>query len=67
MKKTMFLALAVLGMFLANMAVVQPTRAQSQDCPAYEDPYGCDIAECGNCVYWSCIGQGDIIMEFCAE
>ena len=67
MKKTMILALAILGMVLGSFAVMQPVSAQSQDCNVIEDPYGCAVAECGNCIYWSCIGQGDGIMEFCTE
>lgn len=67
MKKTMILASAVFAMVLGSFAVVHPVSAQSQDCNAWQDPYGCDMAECGNCIYWSCIGQGDIIMEACTE
>ncbi len=63
----MILTLAVLGMVLGSFAVVQPAMAY-MDCDSIDDPYGCAIAVCRDtCVYWSCPGQGDIIMEFCAD
>lgn len=63
MKKMMVLTLAILGMVLGSFAVVPQAIAQSQDCNVIDDPYGCAVVECGNCIYWSCIGQGDGHME----
>jgi hypothetical protein len=53
MKKTMFLALAVLGMVLGSIAVVQPAIA---DCYMTRDNFGCDVWDCPQigCVYWHC-------------
>ncbi len=65
MKKTMFLALAVLGMVLGSFAVVQPAFA---NCDSIVDKYGCDVAICPMCVFWSCPGQnGGQVMEACLE
>ncbi|WP_111669284.1 hypothetical protein [Algoriphagus litoralis] len=55
MKKTMFLALAVLGMVLGSFAVVQPVMAQS-NCEYFGDDYGCSYALCGACLAWQCPG-----------
>lgn len=49
MKKTMFLALAVLGMVLGSFAVVQPVKAQGGPC-------GPEIVS-GDCLYISCPGD----------
>jgi hypothetical protein len=65
MKKTMILALAVLGMVLGSFAVVQPAYA---NCDHISDEYGCEIAVCVSCIFWSCTGQNDgQIMEACVE
>jgi hypothetical protein len=66
MKKTMFLALAVLGMVLGSIAVVQPAYA---NCDHISDPYGCEIAVCVSCIFWSCPGDGTggMINEWCDE
>jgi hypothetical protein len=59
MKKTMILALAVLGMVLGSFAVVTPAQACNF---VGEDPYGCDIWDCVDCLFWECsTGQG----KFC--
>lgn len=56
MKKTMILALAVLGMVLGSFAVVQPVSAQTVNCdPVLEDPSGCMIYECSDgCLLTAC-------------
>ncbi len=53
MKKTMILALAVLGMVLGSLMVTQPVLA-NDPCTHFEDEYGCDVADCGDCIAWSC-------------
>lgn len=55
MKKTMILALAVLGIVLGSIAVVQPSLA-SGPCSHFKDQFGCDVADCGVCIVWSCDG-----------
>ena len=55
MKKTMFLALAVLGMVLGSIAVVQPVKAAGP-CTHFTDEWGCDYADCGECLAWKCPG-----------
>lgn len=53
MKKTMILTLAVLGMVLGTFAVVQPALA-NEPCTHFTDQYGCNVADCGDCIAWSC-------------
>lgn len=61
MKKTMILTLAVLGMVLRSMAVVQPVGAQGGPCgPAFQDG-NCSIKECGDCLYIDCGEEGSFI------
>lgn len=55
MKKTMFLSLAVLGMVVGSIAIVQPAKADGP-CTHFKDQYGCDVADCGECIAWSCNG-----------
>jgi|GEM_PF-770515 len=74
MRKMMILTLAVLGMVLGSFAVVQPVQAQSQvnyDCDYIEDDFGCTVADCCDCVGWSCSdpsqcgdGNCDTVMKF---
>ncbi|MCE7055151.1 hypothetical protein LZF95_10730 [Algoriphagus sp. AGSA1] len=63
MKKMMILTLAVLGMVLGSFAVVQPAMANMNDpCTHFEDEYGCDVADCGDCIAWACDNE-----EQCAD
>jgi hypothetical protein len=55
MKKTMILALAVLGMVLGSIAVVQPAKA-ANGCEYFGDDYQCSYALCGDCLAWRCPG-----------
>ncbi|MDX5337446.1 MAG: hypothetical protein LPK25_00350 [Cyclobacteriaceae bacterium] len=55
MKKTMFLSLAVPGMVVGSIAIVQPAKADGP-CTHFKDQYGCDVADCGECIAWSCNG-----------
>ncbi len=55
MKKFMILSLAVLGMVLGSIAIVQPAKADGP-CTHFKDQYGCDVADCGECIAWSCNG-----------
>ncbi len=54
MKKTMILALAVLGMVLGSFAIVTPVRAQGGPCGPSIESGDCTVKECGNCLYISC-------------
>ncbi|MBN7814848.1 hypothetical protein [Algoriphagus pacificus] len=47
--------MAVLGMVLGSFAVVQPVKA-SGDCVHFSDEWGCDYADCGECIAWRCPG-----------
>lgn len=70
----MVLTLAILSMVLGSFAVVPSVNAQSQqthDCVYLEDPHGCTVADCGDCVGWACsnpsqCGDGDCdkVMKF---
>jgi hypothetical protein len=64
MKKTMIFALAVLGMVIGSIAIVQPVHAQGGSCgPAYQDG-DCVTRECGDCLYVDCGEQGSYIRCF---
>lgn len=54
MKKTIILALAVLGMVLGSFAVVQSVKAAEPCTEEFIDPYGCLIKVCGECVLVTC-------------
>jgi len=60
MKKTMFLALAVLGMVLGSFAVVQPAMAEEPCTETIGDGYGCAIRICGECITTFCPGGSPI-------
>ena len=60
MKKTMILALAVLGMVLGSFAIVTPVRAQGGPCGPTIESGECTVKQCGDCLYISCPG-GDRI------
>ena len=60
----MILALAVLGMVLVSISLVQPVKAQGGPCgPAYQDG-NCVTRECGDCLYVDCGEGGSYIRCF---
>lgn len=60
MKKTMFLALTVLGMVLGSIAVVQPVKAQGGPCGDPIVSGNCIVELCGTCLYINCNGSSRI-------
>lgn len=62
MKKTMFLALAVLGMVLGSFAVVQPVKAQGGPFGSGIPSGDCIVKECGSCLYVDCGDAGDYVL-----
>lgn len=56
MKKFMILSLAVLGMVLGSIAVVQPVKASGPCTESITDRWGCTIRVCGDCIWTSCPG-----------
>ena len=60
MKKTMILALAVLGMVLGSFAIVTQVKAQGGPCGPSIESGDCTIKQCGECLYISCLG-GDSV------
>lgn len=64
MKKTMILALAVLGMVLGTLLTTQAKA----DCDGFDDPYGCYVAVCSSCIFWTCVDQDpDLTNSACVE
>lgn len=58
MKKMIIMTLAVLGMVLGSIAVVQPVKASSDvECEMFVDPWGCEVWVCSDVLNWHCEGQ----------
>jgi hypothetical protein len=62
MKKTMFLALALLGMVLGSISVVRPLQAQGGPCGPGIQSGDYIVKECGNCLYVDCGDKGDYVL-----